>query len=185
MNEEATGQVFQVSFQAAELTINTILKVLESLRSTIENQQKIAAQLLGKGDIQKGGGVKNPELQGKQKINRLVESGADIDNIKLDGDKKRIFESVARKYGMAYSLRKNSAVKPPQYTLFFKAKNTKVLNAAIDEMTQKFNKAQANKKTIESLLNHAKDVMKDRATDIANAVNKAIKNVRNRNGNDL
>ena len=43
------------------------------------------------------------------------------------------FERVARKYGIDYSLKKDSATTPPRYLVFFRARDVDVMTAAFKE----------------------------------------------------
>jgi len=80
--------------------------------------------------------------KGKQSIKTLIGSGAKLENIPLDKDKTAIFDSVARKYGIDYSMQKAATPQPDgqnktQCLLFFKSKDINVLTAAFKEFTAK------------------------------------------------
>jgi len=80
--------------------------------------------------------------KGKQSIKTLVGSGAKLENIPLNEDKIGVFKSVARKYGIDYSLKKAVTPQPDggektQYLVFYKAKDINVLTAAFKEFSAK------------------------------------------------
>ena len=75
--------------------------------------------------------------KGKQSIKTLVGSGAKLENITLDKDKTGLFDSIARKYGVDYSLQKATDGEKTHCLLFFKSKDINVLTAAFKEFTAK------------------------------------------------
>lgn len=75
--------------------------------------------------------------RGKQSIKNLVGSGAKLENIPISADSAKDFQSVARQYGIDYSLKKAVGGEKPQYLVFFKAKDIKVLTAAFKEYSTK------------------------------------------------
>jgi hypothetical protein len=75
--------------------------------------------------------------RGKQSMQQLVGSGAKLDNIPINAENSKDFQSVARKYGIDYSLKKAVGGEKPQYLVFFKAKDVKVLTAAFKEYSAK------------------------------------------------
>lgn len=73
---------------------------------------------------------------GKQKVKNLVKSGEKLENVSVTDDNIKSFDRIARKYGIDYSLKKDSSEDPPKYFIFFKAKDGKVMNAAFSEYTR-------------------------------------------------
>ena len=70
---------------------------------------------------------------GKQTIKQLVAQGAQLTNIQITDNNIKSFDRVARKYGIDYSLKKDSSVEPPLYLVFFKSKDVDVMTAAFKE----------------------------------------------------
>ena len=68
---------------------------------------------------------------GKQTVRRLMGHGAATNSIEVESPKD--FDRVARKYGIDYSLKKDSHVEPPLYLVFFKSKDVDVMTAAFKE----------------------------------------------------
>jgi hypothetical protein len=56
------------------------------------------------------------------------------------------FERIARKYGVDYAIRKDTAQKPPRYLVFFKARDADALSAAFKEYMASVMKKQHHKK---------------------------------------
>lgn len=71
--------------------------------------------------------------KGKQTLKKLMEHGAQLTNIEVTKDNIRSFEKVARKYGIDYSIKKDSSIDPPRYLVFFKAKDVDVVTASFKE----------------------------------------------------
>jgi len=64
--------------------------------------------------------------KGKQTIKQLVGSGAKLDNIPIDRDKMGLFDSVARSYGVDYSIKnlRKLAAKISRDVMFFSRQKT-------------------------------------------------------------
>lgn len=70
---------------------------------------------------------------GKQTIKQLIAQGAQLTNIQITDQNIKSFDRVARKYGIDYSLKKDSHVEPPLYLVFFKSKDVDVMTVAFKE----------------------------------------------------
>lgn len=73
------------------------------------------------------------QKQGKQTLKKLMQQGSELTNIEITDSNIKSFNKVARKYGIDYSLKRDSSVNPPRYLVFFKAKDVDVMNAAFKE----------------------------------------------------
>lgn len=60
-----------------------------------------------------------------------------MQNIEITYKNIRSFQSVARKYGVDYALKKDTSSQPPRYLVFFKARDTDALTAAFREFSGK------------------------------------------------
>lgn len=81
---------------------------------------------------------RNPRTpHGKQSVKSLVKQGAGVQNIEITDKNIRSFQSVARKYGVDYALKKDTSSQPPRYLVFFKARDTDALTAAFREFSGK------------------------------------------------
>lgn len=100
---------------------------------------------------------------GKQSVKSLVRQGAGVQNIEITDKNIRSFQSVARKYGVDYALKKDISSQPPRYLVFFKARDTDALTAAFREFSGKQLKRNKKpsilvqlKKFQEQIVNHDK-----------------------------
>jgi len=87
--------------------------------------------------------------RGKQPIKKLVGSGAKLENIPLNKENTKEFDSVARKYGVDYSLKKAEHGGKTQYLVFFKAKDINVLTAAFRDFSARVTEKE-HKKSIKA-----------------------------------
>lgn len=107
---------------------------------------------------------RNPRApHGKQSVKSLVRQGAGVQNIEITDKNIRSFQSVARKYGVDYALKKDTSSQPPRYLVFFKARDTDALTAAFREFSGKQLKRSKKpsilvqlKKFQEQMVNHDK-----------------------------
>lgn len=107
---------------------------------------------------------RNPRApHGKQSVKSLVRQGAGVQNIEITDKNIRSFQSVARKYGVDYALKKDTSSQPPRYLVFFKARDTDALTAAFREFSGKQLKRNKKpsilmqlKKFQEQIVNHDK-----------------------------
>ena len=74
---------------------------------------------------------------GKQNIKDIVKQNASVQNIEITDKNIKSFESVAKKYGVDYALKKDTFSQPPKYIVFFKARDADVLMCALKEFSNK------------------------------------------------
>lgn len=71
--------------------------------------------------------------RGKQSLKQMMKEGSQLTNIEITDQNIKSFERVARKYGIDYSLKKDSSTAPPRYLVFFRARDVDVMTAAFKE----------------------------------------------------
>lgn len=140
MQEEVTHKTIAFSVRTAKLTCD-VLKAI--LRNYINSQRKK---------------VRNPYTQGKQSVKKLIGQNAGVSNIEINDGNIKAFESVARKYGVDYAVKKDRSSTPPRYLVFFKGRDTDVLNQAFREFVGKEMK-QKDTPSIMARLNHFKELL--------------------------
>lgn len=108
--------------------------------------------------------AQNPKTpHGKQSVKQLVKQGAGVQNIEITDKNIKSFESVARKYGVDFALKKDPA--EGKYLVFFKAKDADALNAAFAEYTAKSLNRAKEKPSLLGQLNNFKELVKNLAND--------------------
>ena len=82
---------------------------------------------------------KQPKVyKGKQSVKHLVRNSKDkLVNIEITDQNIKVFNKTARKYGIDYSLKKDSSADSPMYLIFFKAKDADVMTAAFGDFMKK------------------------------------------------
>lgn len=109
--------------------------------------------------------TQNPKIHhGKQTVKQLVSQGAGVQNIEITDKNIKSFERVARKYGVDFALKKDSA--QGKYLVFFKARDA--LNAAFAEYAGKsLNRSAQKKPSLLGQLSHFKEIAKNLTRDTA------------------
>ena len=65
----------------------------------------------------------------------MMKEGSQLTNIEITDNNIKSFEKIARKYGIDYSLKKDTAGEKPRYLVFFRARDADVMTAAFKEYT--------------------------------------------------
>lgn len=139
MQEEVTQKTIALSIKTTKLTA----AVLRTALKKFLDAQK-----------QKGN---NPYVKGKQSVKELVGQNAGVSNIEINDSNIKAFERVAKKYGMDFAVQKDKSETPPKYLVYFKGRDTDVINQAFREFVGKQMKKQ-QKPSIMEKLTHFKDV---------------------------
>ena len=157
MQEEVTQKVIALSIKmgkgTAKLTEQALQKAIKKFL-----EQKIAPP------------------HGKQTMRQLMKQNAGVSNIEITHDNIKAFESMAKKYGIDFSLKKVKG-EQPRYLVFFKSRDADAMTAAFQEFSAKklnrekkpsIRKALAAAKDKAKQLNEARDKVKkiDRGREI-------------------
>ena len=121
MQEETTEKTISLCIKGAKVTEAILKAALKKLVSEM-NQQK--------SSIRRRSSVIR---RGKQSLKQMMKEGSQLTNIEVTDNNIKSFERVARKYGIDYSLKKDSSTSPPRYLVFFRARDVDVMNAAFKE----------------------------------------------------
>lgn len=105
---------------------NAIVKLL--IKKEQEKKERQRAKTQGKKK-------ETVAYRGKQSMKKLKEQKCELTNIEVTKGNIKSFEKYARKYMVDYSLKKDSAIKPSRYYVFFKAKDVDSMTAAFKEYT--------------------------------------------------
>jgi len=110
---------------------------------------------------------RNPHAHhGKQTVKQLVKQGAGVQNIEVTDKNIKSFERVARKYGVDFALKKDTAT--GKYLVFFKSRDADALNAAFAEYTAKtLHRGKHERPSLLAQLAHFKEVAKQMMQDRA------------------
>jgi hypothetical protein len=73
---------------------------------------------------------------GKQSVKSLTKQGASLTNIEITGENIGSFKQTARKYNIDFALKRDDSQTPPKWIVFFKAKDSETLMAALKEFSK-------------------------------------------------
>ncbi len=122
MQEDIENRSVTLAINTAKLTG----RVLKSAIVKYLNHLKEASRERASADV---------HPRGKQSVKQLVGQDQGVANIEISDKNIRDFDRVARKYGVDYAVKKDRSVSPPQYLVFFKARDADALTAAFKEYT--------------------------------------------------
>ena len=74
---------------------------------------------------------------GQQSLKQLKKHGAALSNIEITDANIGLFKPCAKKYGVDFTLRKDTTTQPPHYIVIFKAKDADNMEQAFKEFTAK------------------------------------------------
>ena len=122
MQEDIENRTVNLAVVTTKLTARTVIAaVLVYLR----HRDKAQARKL------------NTVPEGKQSVKDLPRQKQGVNSIDISSTDLKGVESIARKYGIDYAIRKDRSVDPPKYLVFFKGKEADVMNAAFNEYSAK------------------------------------------------
>lgn len=101
--------------------------------------------------------------KGKQSVRQLVGQGEGASNIEIT-DGLKLFERVAKKYGVDFAPKKDVSVSPPKWLIFFKGRDADALTAAFKEFTAMKVKMK-DKPSLLAQLNKFKELVKNSVID--------------------
>lgn len=143
MQEEVTQKTIALAISTTKMTSTVLAK---ALRKLLEEQKNKSHQL----------------PKGKQTLKNLMKQNTAISNLEITNDNIKAFSSTAKKYGLDFSLKKDSSTDPPRYLVFFKGRDADVMTAAFQEFTAK-RLSQEKKPSIRKLLASMKELAKQKS----------------------
>jgi hypothetical protein len=170
MQDEVNEKTINLCIQTARISANALKAAMRKYLNAVEkekdkvNQRKNAAKIeeakvKARDKAQKKIDARKP--RGKQTLKQLTDQGAQLTNIPITDDNIKSFDRIARKYGIDYSLKKDSSTIPPKYMVFFKSKDVDVMTAAFKEyagvsLKKKTKKPSVKKKLVKTMQRKAK-----------------------------
>ena len=138
-HEQINDRSVALSVRCTKLTARTLAKALQALYRK----------------------MKKPHIKhGKQSLKSLTKDGASIADVPISGDNIGTFKKTARKYNIDFALKRDDSVSPPNWIVFFKAKDDRALQSAFKEFTAITLKKTNNKGSMLEKLNKAKELVK-------------------------
>lgn len=126
MEQEVNMKTTCIAIQSSEKVGQAFMR---GLNGFVEKQKRV---ILSAGSTNKS--APNKEVAGKiVKVKDLRKDGSQVEYVDMGNDELKNFRKYARKYGVTYSMEKNKATDPPTYLIYFKAKDSTLINKAISE----------------------------------------------------
>lgn len=143
MQDEVNEKVISICINGGKISArilkNAVSKALVDMeqeeKRKQQNQRERKNQRKYKKSMKKEQKKRQGGYKGKQSIRKLRAQKFELTNIAITGKNIKSFEKYARKYNIDYSLQKNRTTEPPQYFVFFKAKDVDSMTAAFKEYT--------------------------------------------------
>jgi len=104
--------------------------------------------------------------KGKQTVKQLVGQGHGVTNIEISNKNIKSFESIARKYGVDFAVKKDTTELPPKWLVFFKGRDTDAVSAAFKEYSAKQMNKSTQKPSMLGMLRDLMEKVKNQVLDI-------------------
>ncbi len=105
---------------------------------------------------------------GKQSVKSLTKQGASLADVEISGDDIGTFKRTARKYNIDFALKRDGSSAPPNWIVFFKAKDSKALESAFKEFTKITLKHKKEKPSMLKRLKHFRELAKSALAPVKN-----------------
>jgi hypothetical protein len=115
LQEQLNDRSVTLSVKAGKITARLLA---QSMRAFLKNARKQAGKT------------------GAQSMKSLTRDGASLENVEITGDNIGTFKKTARKYNVAFSLKRDNSETPPRWLVFFKAKDSASMDAAFTEYSK-------------------------------------------------
>ena len=130
MQEQNNEKIVALSFRSAKVTSDVLVKILKKFLALQKNR-------------------KPKIVRGKQSLKKLIHGNenASVTNIDINDKNIKAFEKTAR-YGIDYSLKKDKSTDPPQYTIYFRAKDSEIMTKAFKDFLNSHSEKKEKKPSI-------------------------------------
>ncbi len=152
MQDEVNEKTISLCINGGKISARILKAALLKALAKLEQEKQRNHQRTVEKKAEKGAAV----YHGKQSMEKLMKQDCQLSNIEVTDGNIKSFEKCARKYGIDYSLKKDNAISPPRYYVFFKARDVDVMTAAFQEYTGK-SLSKAKKPSVLKKLEFAKE----------------------------
>ena len=152
MQEEVENRTVNLAITTTRLSVQT---VVTGIRMYLDHRNNASKQKAVKG------------VHGKQSVKELIGQNQGVSRMPIGDASIREFEREARKYGVDFAVTKDKTVNPPQYTVFFKARDADALQQVADSLVAKQMNAQ-KKPSILKQLTKLKDLVASLPSKVRN-----------------
>lgn len=145
MQEEITEKSIALVVENGKMTGSVLKELLEAyLREKEKNKLPKVTKVKRK----------------KTSLKKLSEKYDGLKSIEINDKNIKEFEKTAKKYGIEYALKKDKTTDPPTYIVFFKGKDTDILDAAFkDFLGKEMDKDKEKRPSLMALLKKMKELV--------------------------
>ena len=151
MQEEVEHKTVNLAVRSSKVTAQVLYK---GLKAFIDHQKRKAAMKAAE---------KDEPIKGEQSVKELIGQGQGVSSMPIGDDGIKDFKKICNKYGVDFAVVKDKTQDPPQFTVFFKAKDadaiTQVLKEYSAKQMKKKQKAETKKPSILDKLKKFKDIV--------------------------
>ncbi|HHV05914.1 MAG TPA: PcfB family protein [Syntrophorhabdus sp.] len=159
MQEEISQRSVTLIVQTGKMTGKVFLQAIQKYLDILKQQRELKArekQL-------------HPAYQGRMTIRQLMKERSGLSNIEIHDEHIHDFERIARRYGIEYAIKKERNREAPHYLIFFRSRDTDVLQTAFNEFVKKRLKIQ-ERPSLREKLQKLKLQNKERAAQVPEKV---------------
>lgn len=168
MQEEVENRTVNLAVSTTKLTARSLIR-------------GVHWYLMHRDQVRTRKQMQHPHEEGKQSVADLMSAGVSTDKIELPDGSAKDFCKQAKKYGVDYAIRKDKTKSPPRYVVFFKAKDTEVLDQVVKEyiaVTEKKHEKESVRKQLREDRALAKVEAKEKAKEKTKTKRKKMRKVR-------
>ncbi len=136
MQEDIEHRSITLVINGSKLTGRMLKKAIAKLLMAIKNKHKQHKDVIP---------------HGKQSVKKLIGQNQGVSNIEVMDNDIKAFERIARKYGVDFAIKKVEG-EHPKHLVFFKARDTDALTAALQEYTGKRVKKEERPSVLKKLM---------------------------------
>ena len=149
MQEEVEKKTVNLAVKTSKVTAQALYK---GLKAFINHQKKKHAMKAA---------LKDEPVKGEQSVKELIGQGQGVSSMPIGDEGVKDFKKICNKYGVDFAIVKDKTQNPPQFTVFFKAKDADAITQVLKEYTVKQMKKQQKqmKPSILDKLKKFKDIV--------------------------
>ena len=149
MEEEISRQTIVFGINTTKLTGRVLANAMKKFLEMVKNASYTGEYV-------------DDKISGKQSLESLMEQNAGAVNLEIDNSNIKDFDRVARKYHIDYAVKKDKTVNPPKYLVFFKSRDSDVMDKAFKEFIA-FEEKKDKKPSLKDVLNKYMDIARSLA----------------------
>ena len=130
MQEEVENKTVNLAVKTSKVTAQVLYK---GLKAFINHQKKKQAMKAAQ---------KDEPVKGDQSVKELIGQGQGVSSMPIDDGGVKDFKKLCNKYGVDFAIVKDKTQDPPQFTVFFKAKDADAITQVLKEYSAKQMKKQ-------------------------------------------